>query len=163
VCAEAARKGHPPVVCACRREDLPAIHEFLIGAPEAAGWSMEGLVESFERHPANLLVVRKDEEIAGFIAGRRVLDEGEILSLAVGAKFRRSGIGRLLVQAMLEALTSEGAIRIFLEVRESNVGAIAFYEKLGFQRVGRRKNYYQDTGEAALEMAFAGSLSWKAP
>ena len=86
----------------------------------------------------------------GFILGREVLDEAEILNLAVARANRRCGEGTSLTRRMVESFAGRGVRRVFLEVRESNVGAVAFYERLGFRKVGRREGYYSSPGEAAL-------------
>ena len=81
-----------------------------------------------------------------------VTDEAEILNLAVKPANRRQGEGMKLVQRMLEDFQTRSVSRVFLEVRESNTGAIGFYEHLGFRTVGKRKDYYQGPPEAALVM-----------
>lgn len=85
--------------------------------------------------------------------GREVADEAEIFNLAVAPQYRRQGHGAALVTAALEGMRSRGIQNVFLEVRESNLGAIAFYEKLGFLKNGRRKEYYRFPDEAAITMA----------
>jgi len=98
------------------------------------------------------LVSERGGAISGIVVGRQVLDEAEILNLAVAQGVRRQGEGRALVQRLLNRFTEFQVSRVFLEVRESNAGAIAFYRELGFQPVGRRKDYYQDPKEAATVM-----------
>lgn len=137
-------------VRACEPKDLREIQEILRGAPEAAGWSEAALAETLERDPAHFLVARRGGVIAGFVIGRRVAEEGEILNLAVKPEYRRRGVGRTLVQTLLEIFAGEGVVKAFLEVRESNVAAIALYEQLGFRRAGRREGYYHEPDEAAL-------------
>jgi ribosomal-protein-alanine N-acetyltransferase len=90
--------------------------------------------------------------ISGIAVGRRVLDEAEILNLAVAQGMRRQGEGRALVERLLNRFAEVQVSRVFLEVRESNAGAIAFYRGLGFQVVGTRRDYYQDPEEAATVM-----------
>jgi len=77
-------------------------------------------------------------------------DEGEILNLAVAPELRRSGIARALLGEIFQYFS--GAI--FLEVRESNGAARAFYKSLGFQEVGLRKEYYRAPPETAIVMKF---------
>jgi len=84
--------------------------------------------------------------------GRQVLDEAEILNLAVARGVRRQGEGRALVRRMLHRFAEVEVSRVFLEVRESNTGAIAFYRGLGFQAIGTRPDYYQDPKESATVM-----------
>ncbi len=153
MCAEHRRETEAAEIRGCRREDLTAVHQILTAAPESASWSAEGLASFFEADPGHNLIARKGQEILGFISGRRLADEGEILNLAVKKDCRRQGIGRALVRALLEAFEQERVARVFLEVRESNVAGIALYQGLGFRETGRREGYYQGPVEAALVLA----------
>ena len=72
--------------------------------------------------------------------------------MAVGSKHRRMGEGTALLAAALEKFASTGGTSVYLEVRESNTGAIAFYERHGFAQTGRRKKYYRNPDEAAVTM-----------
>jgi ribosomal-protein-alanine N-acetyltransferase len=109
-----------------------------------------GLADTLKHDSSCFLIARQGKEIAGVIAGRKIADQGEILNLAVIPKCRRQGVGRMLVEALLEAFEREHVVEVFLEVRESNVSAIAFYESLEFREVGKRPRYYQNPVEAAL-------------
>jgi ribosomal-protein-alanine N-acetyltransferase len=79
-----------------------------------------------------------------------VADEAELLNLAVREECRRQGEGRALLVELRRRFAESGVSRVFLEVRESNLGAIAFYERMGFRRSGRREGYYLEPQEAAL-------------
>jgi ribosomal-protein-alanine acetyltransferase len=98
-------------------------------------------------------VAARENALMGFIVARLVADEMEILNLAVDPDARRQGIGARLVERALEAGRGSGARRVYLEVRESNSGAQAFYASLGFAAQGRRKNYYSQPVEDALVLA----------
>lgn len=82
----------------------------------------------------------------GFVLARLAAGEGEILTVAVAGSHRRLGLGWRLMDAVLRDLHAERAEALFLEVDETNVGAIALYRRLGFLQVGRRPNYYEATG-----------------
>jgi ribosomal-protein-alanine N-acetyltransferase len=87
---------------------------------------------------------------------RRVLDEAEILTLAVDPAWRRQGLGQALVTAAADHLRGDGAARVFLEVNEVNASARRLYQRLGFHSVGRRPGYYRGadgTVSAALLLA----------
>jgi ribosomal-protein-alanine N-acetyltransferase len=79
---------------------------------------------------------------AGFVLYRLVLDEAEILTVAVVPACRRRGIGRLLMEEALRHVYREGARGIHLEVEDSNVGAISLYRRMDFRESGRRQGYY---------------------
>ena len=72
--------------------------------------------------------------------------------MGVHPQYQRQGLGKLLLIALLDKARSIEMARATLEVRESNQGALLLYEQFGFQTVGRRKKYYQDTGEDGIIM-----------
>jgi ribosomal-protein-alanine acetyltransferase len=121
-------------------------------SPEAAIWSRASYVNFAEEDGSLALVIETDREISGFLIGRRVGDQAEVLNLAVGTKRRRKGEGTALLEAALEEFGSGGGKSVYLEVRESNTGAVAFYEKHGFAKTGLRKGYYREPEEAAVTM-----------
>ena len=82
-----------------------------------------------------------------------VIDEGHILDVAVAPAFRGTGIGRLLVQKVLDECRLQGAEFVSLEVRTSNTAAISLYRQLGFIVTGQRRAYYEN-GEDALLMEY---------
>jgi len=90
------------------------------------------------------------DAIAGYVVALDAADEGEILNLAVAPADRRNGLGRALVEEVLEALAERGVRQVYLEVRESNAPARALYAAHGFREVGRRKQYYRRPAEDAI-------------
>jgi [ribosomal protein S18]-alanine N-acetyltransferase len=153
-------KTPPPVyaeamqVRPCREEDLPQVDEILRVSPEAAGWSEESLREFFIHYQSHFLVASQEADIQGFICGRRITDEAEILNLAARRERRRHAIGHRLVQAFLELVAGEGVCRVHLEVRESNQAALGLYGGVGFRVTGKRPRYYRDPVEDAVLMAW---------
>jgi [ribosomal protein S18]-alanine N-acetyltransferase len=91
--------------------------------------------------------------IVGFLVARLVAPEIEILNLGVDPAARRRGTGRALLAEALRWGAANGAQKSFLEVRESNLAAIQFYESHGFRMAGRRTNYYSAPVEDALRLA----------
>ncbi len=91
----------------------------------------------------------------GYIVGRAVIDQGEILNLGVTLSARRRGIGTALVRRLLEDFGRRGVVSAFLEVRESNLPAQQLYESFGFAAVGRRPRYYQRPMEDAVVLRAA--------
>lgn len=81
----------------------------------------------------------------GVVLARRTLDEAEILTVAVDKSVRGKGIGRLLMDHVLQHLYAERAASLFLEVDETNGPALALYRRLRFDEVGRRPAYYAGT------------------
>jgi ribosomal-protein-alanine N-acetyltransferase len=150
MCADRRGSSEDSSVATCRKENLGDVQQLLEASPEAAPWSKQTLAQLFQQYERYFLLCFQREEIAGFICGRRVVDEGEILNLAVKPQCRRHGVGSALTKALLEVFSGEGVHKVFLEVRESNTRAIALYQSLGFQQVGKRIGYYREPDEAAL-------------
>jgi [ribosomal protein S18]-alanine N-acetyltransferase len=92
-------------------------------------------------------------ELAGYLCLKQVLDEAEILDVAVKRSMRGRRLGRLLVEHALRVSRERGAGLVFLEVRVGNIEAIALYRALDFREVGRRKRYYHN-GEDAILMEY---------
>jgi [ribosomal protein S18]-alanine N-acetyltransferase len=90
--------------------------------------------------------------IIGFGCFWAILDEAHITLLGIHPDYQQQGLGQKLLGALLDQARSIEMARATLEVRASNQGAIHLYEKCGFQTVGRRKKYYQDTGEDGVIM-----------
>jgi len=78
----------------------------------------------------------------GFLIGRAVADEAELLTLAIAASARRRGTGTALVSQFLAAARARGGYRAFLEVAADNSAALALYARAGFLPGGRRPGYY---------------------
>ena len=85
----------------------------------------------------------KNSRLAGFILSRLVLDEAEILTLAVAPDFRRKGIGSALLSVHLATLAAEGVKALFLEVDAGNDAARALYAQFDFHQIGARQAYYR--------------------
>ena len=132
--------------------DAPAVTKILQQAPEAANWSGKSFEELLAWSGGVALASETIGELSGFLFGRQVGDEAEILNLAMIPDRRRLGEGGALLSAALEEFRRRGVSRVFLEVRESNAAAITFYLKYGFAKSGRRPGYYRDPVEAAIVM-----------
>jgi len=150
MCAEGPAAASSPDLRLCEPNDLEDVATILAEAPEAASWSREALENALQRQPNLFLIAAIENHAVGFSLGRRIADEAEILNIAVRRDHRRHGIGMALLRKLLETLQREQVSQVFLEVRESNSAAIAFYEHLGFARAGRRPGYYREPNEAAL-------------
>jgi ribosomal-protein-alanine acetyltransferase len=138
--------------------DAAAATEILKGSPEASQWTEWGFRELLGWRGVLALVSEDDRKVIGFIIGRQVGGEAEILNAAVIVARRRRGEGGALLKAVMDEFRARRVSRVFLEVRESNEAGIAFYQKHGFSKTGRRAGYYRDPDEAAIvmEMKLAG-------
>ena len=88
------------------------------------------------------LVAEESGEIVGYVTSTYCLDEAEIITVAVSPNFRKTGVATKLIESLISSLKNLNVNTLFLEVRESNLGAISLYEKLGFTKLSVRKNYY---------------------
>lgn len=91
------------------------------------------------------------EEPAGFLLGRSIAGEAELLTLAVDPEARRQGIGRRLVEAFLQKSCETKAETAFLEVSSENQAAITLYEATGFRQAGKRRAYYHSPDGRAVD------------
>ncbi|MDO6682024.1 ribosomal protein S18-alanine N-acetyltransferase [Oceanobacter sp. 5_MG-2023] len=83
-----------------------------------------------------------DGTLIGFAVVTQIAGEAELLDIAIDPDYQGRGFGQQLLQRLLDDVGSKGNERMFLEVRASNMPAIAVYEKLGFCQIGVRRNYY---------------------
>jgi len=129
-------------------DDLPA----LVGIEEASFESSNWPADTFLRYDCTVAEV--GGQIAGFLVSREIFAGGltapperEVLNLAVAPPYRRAGVATLLMQ-----LEFRKKATLLLEVRESNSGARALYERLGFEEISRRQDYYDNPPETAIVM-----------
>ena len=113
-------------------------------------WSEKSVASELNNCLSLWLVALDGDTVAGYVGSQSVLDEADMMNIAVHPDYRRQGIGRDLVLALAGALQKKGIRGLMLEVRQSNAPAIALYEQLGFQQVGMRPNYYRNPKENAL-------------
>lgn len=116
------------------------------------GWSENAFEQALGNPNALIFAAVCGGEVVGFLNGSYVLDEAELLNIAVSEKFRKSGIAGMLVTAFEDELRKHGVKTVYLEVRESNAPARKLYEKHGFTQNGLRKNYYRSPAENAVLM-----------
>lgn len=121
-------------------------------SPEAATWSRASYVQFAQEDGALALVSETDGALRGFLIGRRVGFQAEVLNVAVLGSHRRKAEGTALLAAALAEFRLAAVKNVYLEVRESNTGAIAFYERHGFAKTGLRKGYYRSPDESAITM-----------
>ena len=133
-----------------KREHLEGVAE-LERLCFAEPWSAKAL-ELLLGEGAFALVCIEERNVLAYGGMLSVLDEGQITNVAVHPDHRRRGLGRRVLQAMLDEAARRGLREVSLEVRASNLAAITLYEKTGFACVGRRRNFYKHPTEDALVM-----------
>lgn len=115
-------------------------------------WSRGAFEEELAAENAVYLVAREGARVLGYGGMRFAADEYYVDNIAVDPAYRRQGAGRALVAALVERARMGGGAFITLEVRESNVGAVALYKEQGFTVAGRRRGFYEEPREDALLM-----------
>jgi ribosomal-protein-alanine N-acetyltransferase len=115
-------------------------------------WSEKALAEELSNPNAVFRVALIDGEVAGYVGMLHVLDEGDICNVAVFDRFRRKGVASELIQHLVDYGVENQLSFITLEVRESNIGAQKFYDTMGCETIGVRKNFYDNPKEHAILM-----------
>ena len=113
-------------------------------------WSEKSIETELSCRLSLWLVALDGDKVVGYVGSQTVIDETDMMNIAVHPEYRRRGIAEALIDALINALGEKGSRGLSLEVRASNDPAIALYEKLGFTQVGLRKNYYRNPKEDAL-------------
>ena len=117
-------------------------------------WSLAMFVLELSKPAGICLALEEEGALAGYLVCSRFEEVWHLMNVSVDPRARRRGHASALIEELLEELGGEA--RLTLEVRPSNAGAVALYERYGFLSVGRRKSYYHDNGEDALIM-------WRTP
>jgi len=142
----------PIAVEAMRLADIDAVHEI-----ERVSFTTPWPAYAFEQELtanrlARYVVARSGLTVVGFGGVWLMVDEAHVTTIGVHPDWRRQGVGRRLLVALIDLSEELHASRVTLEVRAGNLAAQALYADLGFEVAGRRSNYYTDDGEDALMM-----------
>jgi ribosomal-protein-alanine N-acetyltransferase len=122
-------------------------------------WSLSMFVLELTKPSGINLAAVEDSEIRGYAICARYDEAYHLMTLAVDPDHQRRGIASALLDAVIERAGAEA--NYTLEVRVSNLGAIALYERYGFRGVGTRPRYYSDNGEDAIIMWRAVGTPWE--
>ena len=112
-------------------------------------WSERSIASELENPLSLWLVAMEKDRLLGYVGSQTVLDETDMMNVAVDPAARRQGVARALIQELTAQLKQRGSRKLSLEVRASNLGAICLYESLGFVRLGCRPGYYRNPREDA--------------
>lgn len=105
-------------------------------------WTASQCLAALTLPASRVMLAVSQTTIVGFALSRWVLDEEELLMIAVAAAQQRQSNGRMLLQSVIDNAKIADRQKLYLEVRDGN-GAHTFYQSMGFQEVGRRKQYYR--------------------
>jgi [ribosomal protein S18]-alanine N-acetyltransferase len=122
-------------------------------------WSLSMFVLELSKPSGICLAALQGGEIVGYVICARYDEAYHVMDIAVDPDHRREGIGSALIEAVVERAGADA--NYTLEVRVSNLGAIALYERYGFRGVGTRPRYYADNGEDAIIMWRAIGTPWE--
>jgi ribosomal-protein-alanine N-acetyltransferase len=125
---------------------IAALEEICFSTP----WSENAILHEVTNPISYWLVAVENGQVLGYVGSQYGYGEADMMNLAVVPDFRNRGIGQQLVMELISHLADLDVKSLTLEVRQSNAAAISLYEKMGFQQVGLRPNYYQKPKEAAL-------------
>jgi len=131
--------------------DLPRVLE-IEGVSYSVPWKDATFLSLLRRTDSDLYVAEDRGGIIGYTACWTVIDQAELGNVAVAPEARGRGAGGALVDTVVERVRERGARDLFLEVRESNLGAQSLYRERGFVVVSRRRSYYAHPTEDALVM-----------
>ena len=120
--------------------------------PPTEVWTDNGFATHLLRADTLYLVAEDEAGVHGYAGILLIPDEGEITKIAVEKAMQGQGIGRMLLQGILDLSPDHGVHHIFLEVRKSNQTAIALYRSEGFSVIGERREYYVSPTEDAVLM-----------
>ncbi len=133
-------------------EDLgivSSIEETVFSMP----WTEDGFVSAIKMPGSNYLVAEDENgNIVGYCGYYSCMDEAEITNVAIAPAFRKKGYATIMLKELLRLAKENGIEKVVLEVRFSNHNAIGLYEKLGFQTLGIRKDFYEKPKEDAIIM-----------
>ena len=127
---------------------VAALERLVFSAP----WSEQALALLCQEPNLGAVVLDEAGNALAYGGMVTVLDEGQITNIATHPAHRRKGYAAAVLRRLLAAARGKGLLTVSLEVRESNLPAIALYERFGFSAVGRRNNFYTAPREHALVM-----------
>jgi ribosomal-protein-alanine N-acetyltransferase len=130
--------------------DLAAILQIDRDSPTAAHWSESNYRQAIEQAERLVLVAEESEELLGFLVASTATAEWELENVAVSTLAQRQGVGRALLNGLIQRAKEAGASEIRQEIRASNLAAQRLGQAVGFVQQGRRKGYYRNPDEDAL-------------
>lgn len=149
---DAARVDTETTVRRMTAADLPAVVAIETEA-FSTPWQLDTFAGLLDRGALELMVLTGGaDEVLGYAVLWCVLDQGELANIAVRPELRGRGLGARLLDEVLAVSRRQGVAKLYLEVRDSNDGALRLYERFGFREVGRRQSYYTEPREDARVM-----------
>ncbi|WP_440903959.1 ribosomal protein S18-alanine N-acetyltransferase [Catenovulum sp. SX2] len=132
-------------------EHLTQVHQIeLLSQPDP--WSLSLFESCLSPRYLNFVAI-ENNKVLGFLIADWIAGEACLMNICVDPQQRKNGIGQALHQHFVGQLLMRGTDKLCLEVRQSNLAALALYQKLGYQQIALRKNYYAATATVPAEDA----------
>lgn len=151
---EETQENMPPLVRQATLADLPAVLAIERASTTAAHWPESHYASAIGSPARLLLLAEASSEILGFVVAHTAVPEWELENIAVQPRARRRGVGRALMNALIDAAKAAGATEIRQEIRASNLPAQKLGQSCGFLQEGRRSGYYSQPVEDAMLFKF---------
>ncbi len=132
-----------------KESDAPTLHQITCDC-DLTPWSEDSFIRECQNPLACYQVLEDDGSPVGFAGIWCVVDEAQVMDVAVLPSYGGQGWGKALMKSLLSAARDVGCITMTLEVKVGNTKAMALYRSLGFVEYGRRKDYYPDHSDALL-------------
>lgn len=136
----------------CKYEDILAVSELEKECFKGESWSFGTIASAFENPAYGMVVAEDGGEVIGYGCICTAVDTCDLENVLVAEEYRRGGVGKAILNALIADAKERGAEKMFLEVRVSNSAAMRLYLSCGFAGVHARTRYYSD-GEDCLVMA----------
>jgi ribosomal-protein-alanine N-acetyltransferase len=118
----------------------------------AAPWNIEMFLGAAKNKTTTFKALLENKIVLGYYIISTVVDESEIITIAVDPKFRRQNLGKFMLSNILKEVEERKSKFIFLEARKSNTPALNLYKSFGFKEIGIRKNYYKNEDAVTLRL-----------
>ncbi len=117
-------------------------------------WTRSGFEASMTQPYAMMLTAKINEDIVGYCCLYHILDEGEIINVAIHPDWRGRNLGSQMLKYLLEEGKKVGVHRFVLDVRQSNIAAQKLYESAGFKKIALQKRFYDTPVEDGWLMEY---------
>lgn len=115
-------------------------------------WSEEMIKDAMQNSLYSFFKAEENEQILGYGSVQIILDEGQVCNIAVDEEYRNKGIGKSILNSIINLCKERDVKKVFLEVSETNVNALGLYKKVGFTIIGQRENYYKSGNAIVMSL-----------
>ncbi len=132
-------------------DEFSVLHKAVFEAQGDSSWTPKSVKELVCSPGVSACLYKIDGVFAGLSMVRSVCDESELLTIAVAEKYQSKSVGQKILTHLVGILKTQNIVSFFLEVREDNVKAVQLYLKNGFEKAGKRRNYYHIEGDKRVD------------